>query len=158
MKDQKYDTLKLENQLCFPLYACARDVIRQYKPYLDQIDLTYTQYITMMILWEKNSLTAKELGDRLLLDSGTLTPLLKKMEQKGYLTRQRSQLDERHLLVTLTDKGRALRDQALNVPQQMSQCTPLDPQESKTLYELLYKILHKSHPEFQCGGAQGAQT
>ena len=112
---------------------------------------------------------AKEMGIRVLpmpffingelfFEDITLTPLLKKMEQKGYLTRQRSQLDERHLLVTLTDKGRALRDQALNVPQQMSQCTPLDPQESKTLYELLYKILHKSHPEFQCGGAQGAQT
>ena len=97
MEEQKYDALKLENQICFPLYAAAREVVKQYKPHLDQLDLTYTQYIVMLVLWERKVLTTKELGQRLHLDSGTLTPLLKKMEGNGLLTRKRCAEDERNL-------------------------------------------------------------
>ena len=138
---QKYEALKLENQLCFPLYACSREIIKQYKPYLDQIDLTYTQYIAMMVLWEKKSVTVKELGQALFLDSGTLTPLLKKMEAKGLILRKRSTEDERSLIVSLTDRGAQLRDEALDVPVQMSKCVMLEPGEAQELYRLLYKLL-----------------
>ena len=141
MNDHKYDALKLENQLCFPLYACSREIIKQYKPFLDLIDLTYTQYIAMMILWARESVTAKELGEILLLDSGTLTPLLKKLEAKGLLNRKRSETDERSLVLTITDEGRALKDRALAVPIQMSQRMSLAPEEALTLYRLLYKLL-----------------
>ena len=141
MSDNPYDLLKLENQLCFPLYAAARATIRLYKPMLDKLDLTYTQYITMMVLWERQSLTAKELGDLLFLDSGTLTPLLKKMEAKGYLTRKRSSVDERSLVVTVTDAGMALREEALSVPVAMAECLTLPKEEAMTLYDILYKML-----------------
>ncbi len=97
----KYDSLKLENQLCFPLYACSKEITRRYKPFLSKLDLTYTQYITMMVLWETRELSVKELGDKLFLDSGTLTPLLKKLESKGYLTRNRSVKDERNLIIKI---------------------------------------------------------
>ena len=127
MKDQNFDPLKLENQLCFPLYACSREIIKQYKPFLDKIDLTYTQYITMMVLWEKKRLTAKALGDMLYLDSGTLTPLLKKLEAKGLIDRCRSTEDERNLMVTITPKGDSLKEQAIAVPEQMAQCSKLEP-------------------------------
>ena len=137
----KYDALKLENQLCFPLYACSREIIKQYKPYLDEIDLTYTQYIAMMVLWEKKAVTVKELGNALFLDSGTLTPLLKKMEAKGLIHRQRSAEDERSLIVSLTEEGEALKEQALAVPYKMAQCTGLAPEEAAQLYQLLYKML-----------------
>ena len=136
-----YDPLKIENQLCFPLYACAKEVVRKYTPLLEKLDLTYTQYITMMVLWESKEITVKELGKRLYLDSGTLTPLLKKLESKGYIARHRSEKDERNLIVTLTAKGSELRDEALFVPQEMSCCIALTPEESGTLYGLLYKIL-----------------
>lgn len=136
-----YDGLKLANQICFPLYACSREVIKQYKPFLDEIDLTYTQYITMIVLWEDKSLTVKELGERLFLDSGTLTPLLKKMEAKGFLTRQRSREDERNLIVTITEAGEQLKEQAASIPANVMKCSSLDPDESRTLYRLLYKIL-----------------
>ena len=141
MDDRTYDALKLDNQLCFPLYACSREIIRQYKPFLDEIDLTYTQYIVMMVLWERGSVTAKELGDCLYLDSGTLTPLLKKMEAKGLLRRARSAQDERNLIVTITEMGEALKERAVKVPGLMAQCSPLEPQEAMTLYRLLYKML-----------------
>ena len=139
--DKNYDALKLERQLCFPLYACARETIKQYKPYLDELDLTYTQYIAMMVLWEKHSVTVKELGETLYLDSGTLTPLLKKMEAKGLLTRRRSEQDERSLIVRLTEAGEALKEKAVSVPYQMASCVRLDPEEAKELYRLLYKLL-----------------
>lgn len=139
--DKKYDALKLENQLCFPLYACSREIIKQYKPFLDEIDLTYTQYIAMMVLWEKESVTVKELGEALYLDSGTLTPLLKKMEAKGLITRRRSEEDERSLIVRLTEEGEALKDQALAVPYKMSGCVRLEPEEAQDLYRILYKLL-----------------
>lgn len=137
----KYDALKIENQLCFPLYAASREVIKKYKPFLDAIDLTYTQYITMMILWEKTTVTAKELGEKLYLDSGTLTPLLKKLEVKGLISRKRSEEDERNLLVSLTKAGAALREKAVDIPVKMAQCVLLEPQEAQELYRLLYKIL-----------------
>ena len=139
--DNKYDGLLLKNQLCFPLYACARETIKLYKPFLDELDLTYTQYIAMMVLWEKKAVTVKELGNDLFLDSGTLTPLLKKMEAKGLLTRRRSADDERSLIVSLTEEGEALRDRAVQVPVQMSQCVRLEPDEAAELYRLLYKML-----------------
>ena len=137
----KYEALKLKNQLCFPLYACSKEVVRMYKPFLDEIDLTYTQYIAMMVLWEKRQISVKELGEYLYLDSGTLTPLLKKLEQKGYLTRSRSKEDERVLDVVLTEAGLELRDKAVNVPAQIGACVKLTPEEAKLLYGLLYKVL-----------------
>ena len=139
--EQKYDCLKLQNQLCFPLYACSKEVVRRYKPLLDRLDLTYTQYITMMVLWEKKEMNVKEIGEQLFLDSGTLTPLLKKLENKGYVTRTRSEEDERSIRVTITKDGEALREEACKVPAVMGQCVDLTPEESATLYTLLYKIL-----------------
>ena len=141
MEATKYDGLKLENQICFPLYACSKEIIRRYKPYLDELDLTYTQYITMMVLWEKKSTSVKELGHMLYLDSGTLTPVLKKLEAKGYISRTRSTEDERSLIVAITEVGEALKEQAVDVPKQMGECVKLNPQESLQLYNLLYKII-----------------
>ncbi len=137
-----YDALKIENQLCFPLYAGAKEVIRRYyKPYLDPIDLTYTQYITMMVLWEYGEMNVKELGQRLYLDSGTLTPLLKKLEKKGYITRTRSEQDERNLTVAPSEEGMRLREKAAGIPEAVGSCVDLDPEEIDTLYKLLYKLL-----------------
>ncbi len=139
--DEKYESLKLDRQLCFPLYACSKEIIRKYKPYLDDIDLTYTQYITMMVLWEKKTVNVKTLGECLYLDSGTLTPVLKKLESKGYITRVRSNEDERNLVVSITKEGEDLRDRALDIPESMGSCVKLTPEESKLLYSLLYKII-----------------
>ena len=135
-----YDGLKLENQLCFPLYACAREIVKRYKPFLDEIDLTYTQYIAMMVLWEHRQVTSKLLGEKLRLDSGTLTPVLKKLEEKGLVDRARDPQDERNLVVTLTPRGEALRTAAARVPEQMAACVSLEPDEAATLYKLLYKL------------------
>lgn len=141
-QEKNYDALRLGNQLCFPLYAASKEIIKRYKPYLDEIDLTYTQYITMMVLWEKEKIGAKELGEKLYLDSGTLTPVLKTLEQKGYVTRHRSNEDERTLLVQLTDQGRKLKEKAVTIPERMaSACMLLTPDEASTLYTLLYKLL-----------------
>ncbi len=139
--DENYESLKLGNQLCFPLYACSKEIIRKYKPYLDDIDLTYTQYITMMVLWEKKTVNVKTLGENLYLDSGTLTPVLKKLESKGYITRERSSKDERNLVVTITPEGEQLRDKALSIPPAMGSCVKLTEEESAVLYKLLYKII-----------------
>lgn len=139
MAEKDYTSLRLDRQLCFPLYACSREVIKRYKPLLDEIDLTYTQYITMMVMWEVKETTVKELGQRLYLDSGTLTPLLKKMEQKGLITRERSTQDERSLKVTVTEAGEALKDKAVTIPARMEKCVNLTPEEAQTLYTLLYK-------------------
>ena len=135
------DCLKLENQLCFPLYACSKEIIKRYKPLLSKLDLTYTQYITMMVLWDKKEINVKELGDKLYLDSGTLTPLLKKLEQKGYISRNRSNVDERNLIIKITDNGMNLINVAKNIPLEMSKCVNLNSDEAKELYRLLYKIL-----------------
>jgi DNA-binding MarR family transcriptional regulator len=139
--EEKYESLKLGNQLCFPLYACSKEIIRKYKPYLDKIDLTYTQYITMMVLWEKKTVNVKTLGECLYLDSGTLTPVLKKLESKGYITRMRSTEDERNLVVTITEAGEALKDQAIEVPASIGSCVKLTKEEAQILYNLLYKII-----------------
>ena len=138
----KYDSLKLGNQLCFPLYAAAKEITRKYKPYLDKLDLTYTQYICMMVMWEHQSLNVKQLGEYLYLDSGTLTPLLKKLEEKGYIERKKKDSDERNLIITVTDKGMALRDKALSVPQSIGSCISLSSEEAELLYKVLYKILN----------------
>lgn len=141
MNNEKYDALKLENQLCFPLYACSREIIKQYKPFLDELDLTYTQYITMMVLWEKKTLTSKELGNDLFLDSGTLTPLLKKMEAKGLLNRRRSEEDERNLVVSITEAGERLRERAIEIPGKIAKCSNLERADAEALYRILYKVL-----------------
>nr|WP_288914559.1 MarR family transcriptional regulator [uncultured Lachnoanaerobaculum sp.] len=137
----KYDSLKLENQLCFPLYACSKEIVRRYKTYLDKLDLTYTQYIVMMVMWEEKELNVKELGDKLFLDSGTLTPVLKKLEAKGYVTRERSKIDERTLIVTLTDSGKELREMAVDIPVGMRGCLKLSDEEMIQLRTMLGKIL-----------------
>ena len=139
--DNKYDALKLSNQLCFPLYACAREVIKRYRPFLDELGLTYTQYIAMMVLWETPCVSSRQLGRRLFLDSGTLTPLLKKLEKKNLITRSRSKEDERVLFVTLTDEGQALKDDALAVPEGMKCNSVLTREEAAELYRILYKLL-----------------
>lgn len=138
------EALHLRNQLCFPLYACARELVKSYKPHLERLGLTYTQYITMMVLWEVESVTAKELGQRLYLDSGTLTPLLKRMEAKGLIHRQRDPVDERSLRVTITEEGRRLKERALEIPYIMAECFPLSEEDAQTLYHLLYAILEHS--------------
>ena len=143
MDKSNYDVLKLENQLCFPLYACSREVVKRYKPLLDEIDLTYTQYVAMMVMWEKKKITVKKLGECLYLDSGTLTPVLKKMEAKGLVTRERSEKDERNLIVTITDKGERLKEKAKEIPVKMAACTNITPEESNLLYSILYKLLEQ---------------
>ncbi|MDR1570902.1 MAG: MarR family transcriptional regulator [Clostridiales Family XIII bacterium] len=140
----EYNPLALENQLCFPLYAAAREVVKLYKPFLDGIGLTYTQYIAMMALWEHKTLNVKTLGKYLHLDSGTLTPLLKKLEKDGLLTRSRSDKDERELVVTLTEKGADLRERALEIPRKLGECMSLTIEEARALYTLLYKILRQT--------------
>ena len=115
----KYDTLKLENQLCFPLYALSREVIKLYKPYLDKHNLTYTQYITMMGMWEEEKIIFKDLGKKLHLDSGTLTPVIKKLEATGLVTKYRTKEDDRVVAVELTDKGRSLKDEVSDIPKKM---------------------------------------
>ncbi|NPD31978.1 MarR family transcriptional regulator [Eggerthellaceae bacterium zg-997] len=135
------DRLKLENQLCFPLYAAAKEVVRRYTPLLDELGLTYTQYLTMMVLWEKGAVSVSELGADLYLDSGTLTPLLKKMEAKGLVTRRRSSNDERRVEVRITDAGRALRDRAVDVPVEMGNCMKLEADEAVHLASLLRGLI-----------------
>ena len=138
---QEFAMLKLKNQLCFPLYACSREVVKKYKPYLDELGLTYTQYIAMMVLWEQKSASVKELGQQLHLDSGTLTPLLKRMETNGLLVRRRDQNDERIVMVTITEKGEQLKARACEIPGKIAQCLQLDASEAAMLYQLLYKVL-----------------
>ncbi|MBE6519253.1 MAG: MarR family transcriptional regulator [Thermoplasmata archaeon] len=138
---ENYDCLKLENQVCFPLYACSKEIVKRYRPLLDELDLTYTQYITMMVLWEHGDSTVNDLGGRLFLDSGTLTPLLKNLESKGYVKRGRSKEDERSVIISLTDEGMDLREKALKVPGAMASCIQLPPEKGKQLYDLLYEVL-----------------
>ena len=141
MGKSKYDALKLENQLCFPLYAASREVVKRYRPYLDELDLTYTQYITMMVMWEQKEITVKALGEKLFLDSGTMTPVLKSLEAKGYVVRKRSTADERSVGVFLTESGEQLKERAVEVPAKVVGCVGLEPDEAKQLYGLLYKVL-----------------
>lgn len=141
------DMLLLRSQLCFPIYACAREVIKAYHEPLSALDLTYTQYLVMMVLWEEKKKSVRELGECLYLDSGTLTPLLKKMEAKGYIVRERCPEDERCVIVSLTAKGEALRKDAESVPRCMAEKSPLSNEEAETLYKILYKLLHRVHGE-----------
>ena len=141
MSEKKYDALKLSKQLCFPLYACSREMIKLYKPWLAALGLTYTQYITMMVLWEHHATTVKALGQELYLDSGTLTPLLKMLEEKGLVTRRRSEQDERNLIVTQTEKGEALREEALHIPAEMTKCVNLPREDIRELYRMLCQLL-----------------
>ncbi len=145
--DSIYDSLYLKNQLCFPIYLCSKEIIRKYTPILDELDLTYTQYIVMMYLWEKKESNVKEMGKTLLLDSSTLTPLLKKLESKGYITRVRNIVDERNLDISLTNKGLKLKDKALTIPKRIGKCINLSIDEAKTLYKLMYKILMNTQKE-----------
>ena len=136
-----YESLRLRNQLCFPLYLCSKELTRRYQPMLDKLNLTYTQYVVMMYFWEMGHASAGEVSRALLLDPSTLTPILKKLEQKGYLARRRDPEDGRSLAVALTPAGEALKDKALSVPQQMASCVCLEPEEARELYRILYKLL-----------------
>ncbi|WP_230398615.1 MarR family winged helix-turn-helix transcriptional regulator [Novisyntrophococcus fermenticellae] len=139
----EYDVLKLENQLCFPLYAAAKEVTRLYTPYLNKIGLTYTQYIVMMVVWDEQEVVVKELGRRLYLDTGTLTPLLKKLEKKGLISLSPLPDDRRSVVVKVTEQGMRLREEAKDIPEKVGSCIPLDRQEAQYLYQEMYKILDK---------------
>ena len=136
-----YDSLKLDNQICFPLYACAKEVVRQYRKPLEELNLTYTQYIVMMVFWEHGEMTEKELGDHVKLDSGTLAPLLKRLEKQGLVNRKRPEYNENTLLINLTEEGKTLKDDALSIPEKMKNCTGLSMEECFILRELLDKAL-----------------
>ena len=137
----KYDCLKLDNQLCFPLYVCSKEIVRKYKPFLDELDITYTQYITLMALWEKGALSVKELGKQLYLDSGTLTPLLKTLEAKGFVVRKRDTDDERNVIISLTDEGLQLRERAVAIPAKMGACLNIKPEDAAELYRILHTLM-----------------
>lgn len=143
MAEKNYDDLRLDNQLCFPLYALSKEVIKQYRPYLDEINLTYTQYIAMMVIWEKEKINVKELGKKLYLDSGTLTPVLKSLEAKGFVTRNRSQEDERLLMVEITAEGIALKDKALEIPRKMVSKIDISLNDAIVMHRQLYNLLNQ---------------
>ncbi len=138
---QEFNPLALENQLCFPLYAASKELTRRYKPFLDPLGLTYTQYVTMMALWERDGVTVTELGHRLYLDSATLTPLLRRLEGRGYINRTRSKADERAIIVTLTDEGRRLRARAMDVPACIGGCVSMERDDLIRLKALVEKLL-----------------
>ena len=137
------EAMKIENQLCFPLYAAARAVTSLYTPYLKEMNLTYTQYIVMLVLWEKDGISISEIGEKLMLDNGTVSPLLKKMSTLGYLERNHSKDDERSVLIYLTEQGRALQEQAKDIPVKVGKCVKLSPEKAKQLYSLLYELLEE---------------
>ncbi len=141
MEYDYHEAMKLANQLCFPLYAAARNVTGLYTPWLKPLGLTYTQYIVFLVLWEKDGLSVSEIGEKLMLDNGTLSPLLKKMEQAGYVERRRSREDDRVVRITLTEKGRALQERAKEVPRRVAGCIDLPPEKARMLYALLYELL-----------------
>ena len=141
MQYDHHEAMKLSNQLCFPLYAASRNVISLYTPWLKPLGLTYTQYIVFLVLWEKDGVTVGELCEKLMLDNGTLSPLLKKMQQAGYVERKRSAEDDRVVVITLTEKGRALQEKAAEIPLNVAGCIELSPEKAQTLYSLLYELL-----------------
>lgn len=143
MSECNYDNLKLENQLCFPLYALSREVIKRYRPYLDELNLTYTQYIAMMVFWESKKINVKELGKKLYLDSGTLTPVLKSLESKGFVTRYRSSEDERILMVEVTESGLALRDRAVSIPMKILSCVDISVEDGAMMHKQIYDLLNQ---------------
>ena len=141
MNENKYECLRLENQLCFPLYASSREILKKYTPLLKELDITYTQYIALMVLWECKEVSIKDLCKKLYLDTGTLSPMLKSMEKRNLLKRSRKADDERVVTVKITDEGIALREKAVSIPQKVGACLLLEKEEAETLYRLLYKIL-----------------
>lgn len=143
MCDDKYECLKIGNQLCFPLYACSKEIVRRYKPFLDELDLTYTQYIAMMVMWEHKRINVKDMGKILYLDSGTLTPVLKKLESKGYIIRERDKTDERVLNAIITDEGEELKERAILIPDKLCACVSLDKEEVAALKKILDKLMNK---------------
>ena len=139
---QEYEQLLLKNQLCFPLYACSRKIVGSYTPYLKPLGLTYTQYVVMMALWEHESVNVGQLGDILDLDAGTLTPLLKRLEKAGYVSRERSKEDERITIISITAEGEALKEKCKDIPLKMAaEGSPLSEKDAKELYRLLYLFL-----------------
>ena len=139
---QEYEQLLLKNQLCFPLYACSRKIVSNYTPFLKPLGLTYTQYIVLMVLWEYESLNVGKLGEILYLDAGTLTPLLKRLEKAGYVTRQRSKDDERVTIISITSEGEKLNKKCKDIPLKLSsKGSAIDDSEANELYRLLYKFL-----------------
>jgi len=141
--NDKDEVLKLENQLCFLLYACARATTRYYRPYLEEMGLTYTQYLAMLVLWDEKQINLKTLGERLYLDSGTLTPVLKRLEEKGYITRERDTADERNLILHVTDAGIALKDEVYEIYQRMESWQPLSGEQNKLLKEMFVEALEQ---------------
>ena len=141
MEYDYHEAMKLDRQLCFPLYAASRSVVSLYTPWLKPLGLTYTQYIVFLVLWEKDGVTVGELCEKLMLDNGTLSPLLKKMQQAGYVERKRSEKDDRVVLITLTEKGRALQEQTKDVPAKVAGCIDLPAEKAQMLYALLYELL-----------------
>lgn len=142
MAHDDHETMKLKNQLCFPLYAAARNVTNLYTPYLKPLGLTYTQYIAFLVLWERDGIPVGELCETLMLDNGTISPLLKKMQQAGYIERTRSERDDRVVVITLTEAGKALQEQAMDVPKKVASCLALSPEKAQALYALLYELLN----------------
>ena len=141
---QEYEQLLLKNQLCFPMYACSRKIVGSYTPYLKPLGLTYTQYVVMMVMWEEESVNVGQLGALLHLDAGTLTPVLKRLEKAGYVTRERSKEDERITMITITPEGNALKEKCKDIPEKLSsKGFPLSEEEAKELYRLLYKYLNE---------------
>ena len=145
------EATKLANQLCFPLYAAARHVTGLYTPWLKPLGLTYTQYIVFLVLWEKDGISVTEIGEKLMLDNGTLSPLLKKMEQAGYVQRRRCRKDDRVVEITLTDAGRALQEKAREVPGHVAGCIDLPPEKAQALYALLYELLDNQKKNYDKG-------
>ena len=135
------EAMKLDNQLCFPIYAASRVITSLYTPYLKPLGLTYTQYILFLVLWEKDGLTVGEICRRLMLDSGTLSPILKKLRDQGYIDKQQSPADERSFIITLTDKGRELQEKAKDIPMQVGSCVKLAPEKALLLRDLLKELL-----------------
>jgi len=146
-EDNKYEVLKLKNQICFPIYAVSNKIVRRYKPLLDKLDLTYTQYITMMVMWEKKKVNEKRLCECLYLKSNTITPLLKKLEEKGYITKEKDKNDERNLVITLTNKGEQLKEKAVDVPISLAKEMNLSPEKAQMLYSILYELLEEDNDE-----------
>ena len=144
MEYDYHEAMKLSHQLCFPLYAAARNVTNLYTPWLKPLGLTYTQYIVFLVLWEKDGISVSEIGEKLMLDNGTLSPLLKKMEQAGYIMRRRCRDDDRVVEIALTDEGRALQEKAKDIPAQVANCINLPSEKAQMLYTLLYELLHNN--------------
>lgn len=146
--ENKFDHMKLENQLCFLLYASSREMTKQYKPLLDKLNITYPQYLALLLLWEHETLTVKKMGEQLYLDSGTLTPMLKRMEQQGLITRKRSEEDERSVLISLTEDGALLKEKAVDIPGTILGLSKQSGEDLKQLKSALYTLLETLHPLF----------